>query len=186
MTATAGSSATFPTSRQTSMSTIAGSPWLLRPIRPSDDPHVAAVIHDVMTEHGCGGAGFAIHDDEVSAMHRAYQAPRAGYFVVTRGDAVYGGAGYAQLEGTREQDRVCELRKMYFRPEARGLGLGHAMLALLLDEMRAADYRRCYLETTSWMEPAQRLYQASGFVEQPSAEGATGHHGCDRFFSRAL
>ena len=161
-------------------------PWLIRPMRPTDDRQIAAVIHDVMTEHGCSGAGFAIHDDEVAAMHRAYQATRAGYFVVARGDAVLGGAGYAQLEGTLHQDGVCELRKMYFRPEARGQGLGHAMLALLLDEMRAAGYRRCYLETTSWMEAAQRLYRASGFVEQPNSEGATGHHGCDRFFSRTL
>ena len=161
-------------------------PWQIRPMRPADDRLIAAVIHDVMTEHGCGGAGFAIHDDEVTAMRRSYQVPRAGYFVVARGEAVLGGAGYAQLEGTRERDGVCELRKMYFRPEARGQGLGHAMLTLLLDEMRAAGYRRCYLETTSWMDAAQRLYRASGFVEQPNPEGATGHHGCDRFFSRTL
>ena len=114
-------------------------PWQIRPMRPADDRLIAAVIHDVMTEHGCGGAGFAIHDDEVTAMHRSYQVPRAGYFVVARGEAVLGGAGYAQLEGTRERDGVCELRKMYFRPEARGQGLGHAMLTLLLDEPRGGD-----------------------------------------------
>ena len=79
-----------------------------------------------------------------------------------------------------------ELRKMYFRPETRGLGLGHAMLELLLDEMRGAGFRRCYLETTSWMDRAQNLYRKAGFTELPDAEGATGHHGCDTFFSRML
>lgn len=161
-------------------------PWILRPIRPRDDTAIASIVNDVMTEHGCSGDGFAIHDPEVQAMHAAYQGDRAGYFVVERNGTVFGGAGYAQLEGSADEDGICELRKMYFRPETRGLGLGRAMLELLLDEMRRAGFRRCYLETTSWMDRAQNLYRKAGFTEQPDAEGATGHHGCDTFFSRML
>ncbi|MBL8722867.1 MAG: GNAT family N-acetyltransferase [Planctomycetes bacterium] len=160
--------------------------WILRPIRPSDDAAVAATIRAVMTEHGCSGAGFAIHDAEVDAMSANYPGTDARYFVVVRGDTVLGGAGFARLCGTDVAQATCELRKMYFRPAARGLGLGHALLDLLLDEMRAAGYRRCYLETTSWMQAAQHLYQAHGFLPLPRPEGATGHHGCDAFFARAL
>ena len=165
---------------------MADPPWLLRPIRPSDDDAVAAVIHEVMTEHGCAGEGFAIHDDEVASMSAHYRGAHARYYVVARGGEVLGGAGFARLQGTSERDGVCELRKMYFRPAARGHGLGHALLELLLDDMRAAGYRRCYLETTSWMERAQALYRAHGFEELTCGEGATGHHGCDRFFARPL
>lgn len=161
-------------------------PWILRPIRESDDRAVRDIIHAVMTEHGCSGAGFAIHDAEVDAMTAAYRQARAGYYVVERGGVVLGGAGFAQLDGSRPDDAVCELRKMYFLPAARGRGLGHAMLALLLEEMRRAGFRRCYLETTSWMDAAQRLYRAAGFTAQDAAEGATGHHGCDCYFSKAL
>lgn len=161
-------------------------PWILRPVRAADDPALAEIIRDVMTEHGCSGDGFAIHDAEVLSMSDAYRRDRAGYFVVERDGAVLGGAGFAQLAGTRAEDAVCELRKMYFRPEARGLGLGRAMLELLFQEMHDAGFRRCYLETTSWMAAAQRLYRAAGFVEQPAAEGETGHHGCDTFFRRDL
>ena len=75
---------------------------------------------------------------------------------------------------------------MYFVAAARGQGLGRALLALLLDEMRSAGYRRCYLETTRQMQAAQRLYRAAGFGPQTAAEGATGHHGCDVFYSRSL
>ena len=164
----------------------ADAPWILRPIRHGDDRAVHDIIHAVMLEHGCGGEGFAIHDAEVRAMTAAYQGARAGYFVVERAGHVIGGAGYAKLEGTSDADAVCELRKMYFEPSARGRGLGRAMLDLLLAEMRSAGFRRCYLETTSWMEAAKTLYLRAGFTEQDHAEGATGHHGCDRFFSRAL
>ena len=165
---------------------MAATPWIIRPIRPADDAAVASVIRDVMTEHGCCGQGFAIHDPEVAGMSAAYQDAAARYFVVEHGGNVVGGAGFARLAGTGPADATCELRKMYFRPVARGHGLGRAMLDLLLDEMRGCGYRRCYLETTSWMQAAQRLYRAAGFTELPAAEGATGHHGCDTWFARPL
>jgi putative acetyltransferase len=75
---------------------------------------------------------------------------------------------------------------MYFRAPARGRGLGRALLELLLDDMRECGYRRCYLETTSWMDDAQRLYRAAGFRELPQVLGSTGHCGCDRFFALDL
>ncbi|MCA8974584.1 MAG: GNAT family N-acetyltransferase [Planctomycetes bacterium] len=161
-------------------------PWILRPIRPTDDAAMAAVIREVMTEHRCSGEGFAIHDAEVAAMAQSYAAPDARYYIVEHGGEVLGGGGFARLAGTTPQDSLCELRKMYFRPAARGRGLGHALLELLLDEMRQAGFGRCYLETTSWMTTARHLYGRHGFGEIPAALGATGHHGCDRFFCRDL
>lgn len=161
-------------------------PWILRPIREHDDAAVAALIRAVMTEHGASGAGFAIHDAEVDHMSRAYAGPRARYYVVERAGRVFGGAGFAQLAGTAAEQATCELRKMYFVADARGHGLGKALLALLLDEMRSAGFRRCYLETTNRMQAAQRLYRAAGFAPVCSPEGATGHHGCDTFYAREL
>lgn len=166
--------------------TTNGPPWILRPIRPADDAAVAAIIREVMTEHGACGAGFAIHDAEVGAMSAAYRGERCRYYVVARAGEIFGGGGFAKLAGTPDAASTCELRKMYFRREARGLGLGRALLDLLLADMQAAGYQRCYLETTATMQAAQRLYRAAGFVPQGSAEGATGHHGCELFYARAL
>ncbi|MEO6594411.1 MAG: GNAT family N-acetyltransferase [Planctomycetota bacterium] len=161
-------------------------PWILRPLRPADDKAVAAIIRAVMTEHGCSGPGFAIHDPEVDCMSANYRGSDARYYVVEHDGRVLGGAGFARLQGTSEAEATCELRKMYFQPPARGLGLGHALLELLQGEMIAANYRRCYLETTTWMQAAQHLYQAHGFRELAGPEGRTGHHGCDKFFARSL
>jgi putative acetyltransferase len=160
--------------------------WLLRPIRPQDDTAVAALIRDVMTEHRCTGQGFAIHDPEVASMSSAYAASDARYYVLVHAGQIVGGGGFARLQGTTPPDATCELRKMYFRPEARGRGLGRALLDLLLDEMRTAGYRRCYLETTSWMDAARQLYQRAGFEPLCAPLGETGHGGCDRFFARML
>lgn len=163
-----------------------GAAFRLRPIASADDAALAAVIRDVMTEHRCTGAGFAIHDAEVVAMSRAYATPQARYFVVELDGTLIGGGGFARLAGSDDAAATCELRKMYFRPLARGRGIGRALLERLFDEMRAAGYRRCYLETTSWMDAARKLYLAAGFTPLCAPEGATGHHGCDRFFARPL
>jgi putative acetyltransferase len=158
--------------------------WLFRPIRPGDDPAVARVIRTVMPEFGAVGPGFAITDPEVDGMSAAYARPRHAYFVVTREERVVGGGGIGQLVGA--EPSVCELRKMYFLPEARGHGLGEQMLRRCLAFAREAGYRTVYLETLTGMDAAMRLYERLGFQRREGALGATGHCGCNRFYTLAL
>lgn len=158
--------------------------WTIRPIHVDDDPAVRALIHEVMGAFDCTGPGFAIHDPEVEAMSAAYPGGRSQYFVVEWCGAVAGGGGFAPLTGGDPQ--TAELRKMYFRATLRGRGAGRTLLADLLGRMAKAGYSRCYLETTSWMDRARRVYEAAGFrqIEQPM--GDTGHGACDRFYLREL
>lgn len=159
----------------------------MRPIRPADDPIVADIIRTVMTEHGAVGPGFAIVDPEVACMSRAYadaSDPPARYFVLEQGGRVIGGAGFAPLAGG--DPRICELRKMYLRPNVRGAGLGRRLLAYVLEHARAAGYARCYLETMATMQRARALYESVGFERLPCALGKTGHYGCDAWYARDL
>jgi putative acetyltransferase len=158
--------------------------FAIRPIEPRDDAAVAAIIRTVMPEFGACGAGFAINDPEVDWMHRAYSAPRSAYFVVERGGVVEGGGGVAPLEGG--DPGTCELRKMYFLPQLRGLGAGAALMARCLESARELGFRRCYLETLSGMDAAMKLYERSGFRRIDGPMGATGHGGCNTFYLREL
>lgn len=152
----------------------------IRPIEPGDDEAMANVIRAVMTEFGASGAGYSINDAEVDRMYQAYNGPRAAYFVVTDGERVLGGGGVARLEGADEG--VCELKKMYFLAEARGAGMGRAMLERCLDLARALGFRQCYLETLGSMEQAQRLYERTGFQRIAAPMGHTGHFACDMWY----
>ncbi|HZW51992.1 MAG TPA: GNAT family N-acetyltransferase, partial [Rudaea sp.] len=76
----------------------------------------------------------------------------------------------------------CELRKMYFLPELRGRGAGAALIRHCMDTARSLGYAKCYLETLTGMDAAQRLYEKHGFRRIPAACGATGHFSCDRFY----
>jgi putative acetyltransferase len=159
-------------------------PLALRPIRPEDDPAVAAIIRTVMPEFGAVGEGFAIRDPEVDFISRAYSGPRARYFVLERDGRVVGGGGVGPLAGADEG--VCELRKMYFLSEARGGGMGEALVRKCIEVAREMAYRTMYLETLTGMDAAQRLYVRLGFERLTAPMGATGHHGCNRYYALAL
>lgn len=62
-----------------------------------------------------------------------------------------------------------EIKSMRAAPQWRGKGAGKAMLAHLLAQARARDYRRVSLETgrPEPFLPARRLYESHGFVECP-------------------
>ncbi|WDS36663.1 GNAT family N-acetyltransferase [Pseudoxanthomonas sp.] len=152
----------------------------IRPIRADDNAAMAAIIRSVMPEFGAGGAGFAINDPEVDWLSRAYAQPCSAYFVVERDGVVLGGGGVAPLEGG--DGTICELRKMYFLPAARGLGAGAAMMRACLAAARGFGFAQCYIETLDGMDAAMRLYEKTGFVRLDAPLGATGHGGCDRWY----
>ena len=154
--------------------------FTIRPIEPRDDASMAAIIRTVMPEFGAVGSGFAISDPEVDWMSHAYAQPRCAYFVVEREGVVLGGGGVAPLAGG--DGDTCELRKMYFLPQARGHGAGAAMMQRCLQAARDFGFRQCYLETLHGMDAAMKLYERSGFHRIDKPMGDTGHGGCNTFY----
>jgi putative acetyltransferase len=156
----------------------------IRPIRAADDPAVAQLIREVMTEFGAVGCGYSIEDEEVDSMYAAYPPPRAAFFVVAEAGRVLGCGGMGPLAGA--DDTVCEMRKMYFRPALRGRGLGSMLLEVILDAARTAGYRQCYLETLERMEQARALYAGHGFRVLDEPMGDTGHGSCNHWMLKDL
>lgn len=157
---------------------------MIRPINREDNQAVAKIIRTVMPEFGASGQGFAIHDKEVDDMYAAYTRPRCAYFVCEVDGKVVGGGGVAPLEGGDPD--TCELKKMYFLPEARGKGLGHHLLQKCLEAASRIGFQRCYLETFNTMKMAMKLYEKAGFEKIDGPLGNTGHFSCDTFYVRRL
>lgn len=156
----------------------------LRLIRPADRAGVARLIRTVMPEFGAKGSGFAILDPEVDDMFGAYRRPKAAYWVLARGKDIVGGAGFAPLVGG--DTKTCELRKMYFMAEVRGLGLGQTLLHRCIEGAKKARYRQMYIETLGNMTAARTLYERNGFLPLERPLGETGHFGCNAFYAKAL
>ncbi len=160
--------------------------FILRRIQPDDNQQVAKTIRTVMTEFGAVGEGYSIMDPEVDSMFEAYGGSRSAFFVVAKNGTgeVLGCGGIGPLAG--EEEGICELKKMYFFPELRGLGFGKKMVATCLEKAKELGYQRCYLETVDRMVQANHLYQKMGFEKIGGPMGATGHCGCDAWYVREV
>jgi ribosomal protein S18 acetylase RimI-like enzyme len=68
------------------------------------------------------------------------------------------------------------IRMLAVLPAFQGRGIGEALVRACIDRARANGRSRVYLDTTQWMEAAQRLYVRLGFARAPELdwEPATG------------
>ena len=101
---------------------------------------------------------------ELAALPGAY-APPGGCLLVARVDAEPAGCvAYKPLD----PPHVCEMKRLYVRPAARGRGVAERLVRRLLRSAWDAGYQRMRLDTLPSMAAAQRLYARVGFREIPA------------------
>jgi putative acetyltransferase len=150
--------------------------YSIRKINKEDNQEVAALIRAVFDELNIPKVGTAYEDPYLDFMFEEYSKPRSVYYVVENNGRIIGSAGVAPLEN--EAETICELQKMYFLPETRGLGIGAEMMAVCLQSARNFGFESCYLETMPFMLDAQKLYKKVGFEYISAPMGSTGHVSC--------
>jgi ribosomal protein S18 acetylase RimI-like enzyme len=99
-------------------------------------------------------------DDELAGLPGEYAPPKGALFVVPDGERLVGMIGIRPLEGT-----ICEMKRLYVRPEGRGRGVARQLIARALDEARRVGYSEIRLDTLPMMRDAQALYVALGFSD---------------------
>ena len=104
----------------------------IREIQKQDNEQMAAIVREVLTDFGAPKVGTAYADPYLDTLFEVYDIPRAIYFVVEKNGIVMGGAGIMQLE--KANKTICELQKMYFLTEIRGLGFGTKLMNLCLEK----------------------------------------------------
>jgi len=148
----------------------------IRSILKKDNLHIAKLIRKVLVDLGVPKVGTAYADKTLDSLYEAYQKPRSVYFVIEKEGKIIGGAGIAQLNNYK--GNICELQKMYFLEEARGLGFGTKMISICLEKAKDFGFDKCYLETMTYMKAAQKLYIKHDFEYIDEPLGNTGHYSC--------
>jgi ribosomal protein S18 acetylase RimI-like enzyme len=126
-------------------------------IWPEDLAEVARLFEEYVASLGVD-LSFQRVEEELTGLPGKYARP--GGFIFLGG---LGGRPVAVGACRALSAGVCEMKRLYVRPEARGLGLGRRLAERIIEEARKAGYSAVALDSLGSMREAQQLYQSLGF-----------------------
>ncbi|QHT65564.1 GNAT family N-acetyltransferase [Rhodocytophaga rosea] len=104
---------------------------------------------------------FQNFNKEIENISQEYARPYGALFIAYTDDKIPMGCfGIRKLENS-----ICELKRMYLRTEARGLGLGRQLLRKAINVGKELGYAKMRLDTLPTMLSAIHLYTNEGFYE---------------------
>ena len=109
---------------------------------------------------------FQNFSEELDALPGEYTAPRGALVFATVNGELAGCCALRPLDSV-DYPNACEMKRLFVRPNYRGLRLGRLLAENILDLSRQAGYDCILLDTLDDMESARALYQELGFEEVP-------------------
>jgi DNA-binding MarR family transcriptional regulator/predicted N-acetyltransferase YhbS len=160
-----------------------GPSWRLRPPQPG-------AMGWVVSRHGALYAAEFGWDESFEALVAEIVAPFIRHYDPARERcwiAERAGMPVGSVFLVKHSARVAKLRLLIVEPEARGLGIGAALVKECLDFARDVGYRKVTLWTQSILVAARAIYQAAGFErvrEEPHR--SFGHDLVGEYWERKL
>ena len=149
----------------------------LRKIEPRDNAALSKIIKTSLEDLGYAIPGTVYTDEATNHLYDGFQTKNSVYYVAESNGKLLGGSGIGPIPNQTEN--YCELMRMFLSKEARGLGIGKALMdaCIAFDKEQAFDL--VYIETFEHMPAARKLYERTGFQYVDYSLGDTGHFSCD-------
>lgn len=99
--------------------------------------------------------------DEVAAMPGKY-VPPTGELLLAKS---VGGRALGCVALRPLSDSVCEMKRLWVRDAAKGMGVGKALVSAVIESGRKLGYEAMRLDTLPRMTAALKMYASFGFIE---------------------
>lgn len=99
-------------------------------------------------------------EDELNDPAKKYTSPEGELLVAVEGSEVLGMVAYHRHSAMR-----CEMKRLYVKPEYRGMKLGEMLVYEIIRHARQAGYKEMVLDTIVPLQAAIQLYKKVGFEE---------------------
>ncbi len=136
-------------------------------IRQATSASDLEAIHALFVEYA-ESLGFSLcfqgFDEELATLPGRYAPPSGRLLIACKQQVPVGCVGLRALE----DEGVCEMKRLYVKPETRGAGLGWRLAADIIREAQAIGYRQMRLDTLKSMKSADTIYRNFGFYAIPA------------------
>jgi len=103
---------------------------------------------------------FQDFDNELAGLPGDYSPPEGRLYI-----ALYENNPAGCIALRKYKNGVCEMKRLYVRPQFRGNNIGKKLVELLIEDARIIGYKNMVLDTVPSMQTAQKLYKSLGFYE---------------------
>ena len=100
-------------------------------------------------------------DESKEEISRRYAEPLGKIYIAKVDNEAVGCVAFHPMN----DERNCELKRLYVRPSARGLHVGRMLIEHAITEIKNLGYSAIYLDTLSTLKAACNMYESLGFEQ---------------------